>query len=269
MTVLEALRAARVDADIDAREARLLLAHAMHAAEAHILGYPEEQVGEAAYAEFSRLLLRRKKGEPIAYMVGEKEFYGLTLEVTPAVLVPRPETELLVELALQREFSSLADLGTGSGAIAVALKKHRPAARVVAVDASAAALEVARRNAGRHGLAIEFRQGSWLVPLRGERFDLIVANPPYVAAGDAHLGEGDLRHEPPVALTPGDDGLGALRTIVGGAPAKLAPAGWLAVEHGYDQSAAVTALFAEAGFAAIEIRRDLAGIRRVVAGRLG
>ena len=119
MTVLEALRAARVDADIDAREARLLLAHAMHAAEAHILGYPEEQVGEAAYAEFSRLLLRRKKGEPIAYMVGEKEFYGLTLEVTPAVLVPRPETELLVELALQREFSSLADLGTGSGAIAV------------------------------------------------------------------------------------------------------------------------------------------------------
>jgi release factor glutamine methyltransferase len=265
LTILEALRAARTDAEIDAREARLLLARAMHASEPHLLAYPEKQISEAAYAEFSRLVGRRKKGEPIAYIVGEKEFYGLMLEVAPAVLIPRPETELLVELALEREFASAADLGTGSGAVAVALKRHRPAARLVAVDASAAALDLARRNALRHDLQIEFRQGSWLAPLAGERFDLIVANPPYVAAGDLHLAR--LRFEPPAALVSGLDGLDAIREITAAAPAHLAPGGWLLVEHGLHQDLAVRQLLTQAGLEGAQTWPDLAGIPRVSGAR--
>ncbi len=262
MTVDEALRAAGLE---EGGEARLLLARVLRSSEASVVAFPERQLSDAENAGFAALVRRRKSGEPVAYILGEKEFYGLMLEVTPAVLIPRPETELLVEQALEREFSSLADLGTGSGAVALAIKKHRPRARVVAVDASAAALEVARRNAGRHGLDVEFRKGSWLAPLAGARFDLIVANPPYVAAGDPHLAE--LRFEPQEALVSGPDGLDALREIVEAAPRHLAPRGWLFIEHGIGQDGAMRRLLQEAGLEEVRTWPDLAGIPRVSGAR--
>jgi release factor glutamine methyltransferase len=261
LTVHEALACAR----IDAREARLLLAAATGFSEASVLAFPERQLppeGESRYRDF---VSRRAQGEPVAYILGRKEFFGLALAVTPAVLIPRPETELLVELALQGDFSSLADLGTGSGAIALALKKHRPAARVVAVDASAAALAVAERNAVRLGLDIELRHGRWLEPLAGERFDLVVCNPPYVAERDPHLA--DLRWEPREALEAGVDGLDAIRVIAGEAPAHLAHGGRLLLEHGMGQDAAVRALLAAAGLENVRSWPDLAGILRVSGGR--
>lgn len=261
MTVQEALRASA----IEAREARLLLAHVLGTSEAAVVAFPDRLVREAQKAAFDACVLRRKGGEPLAYIVGEKEFYGLALGVDASVLVPRPETERLVELALERRFASLADLGTGSGAVAIAIKKHRPQARVVAVDASAAALEVARRNAGRYALAVEFRHGHWLAPLNGEKFDLIVANPPYVAARDPHLAE--LRFEPQAALVSGADGLDAIREIVGGAPARLADGGWLLLEHGLGQDAAVRRLLEQAGLAEARSWPDLAGIPRVSGAR--
>ena len=261
MTVGEALRSS----GIDAREARLLLGRASGLSEAQILGFPEKEISRDTEAAFATYVQRRKHGEPVAYILGEKEFYGLMLEVAPAVLVPRPETELLVELALARSFSSLADLGTGCGAIAIAVKKQRPAARVVAVDASEAALELARRNARRHGVSLELRKGSWLAPLAGERFEAIVANPPYVAAGDPHLGE--LRFEPELALVSGIDGLDAIREIIGTAPAHLAPGGWLLLEHGIGQDSAVRGLLQEAGLEEGLTWPDLAGIPRVSGAR--
>lgn len=261
MTVGEALRASA----IDAREARLLLARAMGASESQILGFPERRLAQAMASRFAEYVSRRRKGEPLAYIVGEKEFYGLALEVTPAVLVPRPETELLVELALARDFASLADLGTGSGAVALAVKKARPHTRIVAVDASAAALRVARRNAARHELAIDFRLGHWLDPLAGQTFDVIVANPPYVAIGDPHLAE--LRFEPTAALVGGADGLDAIREIIGAAPGYLAPGGSLWLEHGLDQDAAVRQLLTDAGLDDARTWPDLAGIPRVSGAR--
>ena len=261
MTLAQAIRSS----GLAPHEARRLLCHACGLSEAHILGFPEKQIPGAAQQAFVDLLSRRKAGEPLAYIVGEKEFYGLALEVTPAVLIPRPETELLVELALAHDFSSLADLGTGCGAVAVALKRHRPVARVVAVDASAAALAVARRNAGRYGLDIAFREGSWLAPLRGERFDLIVANPPYVAAGDPHLAE--LRFEPQAALVSGADGLDALREIAAMAPAHLTPGGWLLLEHGLGQDPTVRQLLGKAGLEEAQTWPDLSGIPRVSGAR--
>jgi release factor glutamine methyltransferase len=265
LTLQEALRAAGAAAGIDLREARLLLAHAMRSSEAQILAFPEREIAAPMHARFADYASRRRKGEPLAYIVGEKEFYGLPLFVDPAVLIPRPETERLVEIALERQFSSLAELGTGSGAVAIAIKKHRPQARVVAVDASAAALAVARRNAGRHALAVEFRHGHWLAPLDGEKFDLIVANPPYVAAGDPHLAE--LRFEPQAALVSGADGLDAVREIAAGAPAHLADRGWLLLEHGMGQDAAVRRLLEDAGLEEAQSWPDLAGIPRVCGAR--
>jgi release factor glutamine methyltransferase len=265
LTIGEVLRAAGIDAGIDAREARLLLAHAMHCSEAQILAFPDREVPRPAAAAFAEFGRRRRAGEPVAYIVGEKEFYGLAFEVTPAVLIPRAETELLVELALAHEFLSLADLGTGSGAVAVAIKKHRPQARIVAVDESAAALEVARRNASRNGVQIEFRRGWWLAPLAGERFDIIVANPPYVAAGDPHLAE--LRFEPRSALVSGDDGLDAIREIIGAAPLHLVAGGWLLIEHGLGQDTAARRLLGEGGLEESRTWPDLAGIPRVSGAR--
>lgn len=250
---------------LEPREARLLLAHAAGVGEAQILGFPEKELPEGIGARFADHVERRKRGEPLAYIVGEKEFYGLPLFVTPAVLIPRPETELLVELALERDFASLADLGTGSGAVALAIKKHRPGARVVAVDASEAALEVARRNAARLALEVEFRKGSWLAPLVGERFDLIAANPPYVAMGDPHLAQ--LRFEPTAALVSGAEGLEAIREIVAAAPAHLCPGGWLLIEHGIGQDAAVRRLLQDAGLEDSRTWPDLAGIPRVSGAR--
>lgn len=262
MTVGEAL----AQSGIDAREARLLLAAAAGFSEASVIAFPERELPPETQASFAGYLERRLKGEPIAYIVGRKEFFGLELSVNPAVMVPRPETELLVDLALQREFSSLVDLGTGSGAIALAVKRERPRARVVAVEASAAALAVAQRNAVKHGLEIEFRHGRWFEPLAGERFDLILANPPYVAEGDPHLP--DLGFEPRVALTSGSDGLDAIREIAREAPRHLAPGGWLLVEHGMGQDGAVRALLSQAGLEDVDSCPDLARIPRVAAGKV-
>lgn len=262
MTIEEALRSAAVDA----REARLLLAAASGFSEASVMAYPERSLTDETEARFRNFVERRGNGEPVAYILGRKEFYGLELSVNPAVLIPRPETELLVELSLQREFSSVADLGTGSGAIALALKHQRPRARVVAVEASAAALVVAKRNAARLNLEVVFRHGRWLAPLAGERFDLIVSNPPYVAEGDPHLA--DLSFEPAAALVSGPDGLTAIRGIVAAVPPHLAPGGWLLLEHGIGQDAPVRSLLNENGLEEVGTWPDLAGIPRVTGGKV-
>lgn len=251
---------------IDAREARLLLAAATGFSEAAVAAFPERDLPDDVFLSFRKMSERRLLGEPIAYILGRKEFYGLDLAVNPAVLIPRPESELLVDLALEQHAASILDLGTGSGAIALALKRHRPHARVVAVDASAAALAVARRNAVKHGLDIEFRHGRWLEGLGAERFELIVANPPYIAAGDPHLPE--LRFEPGTALVSGADGLDAIREIVRAAPAHLAPGGWLLLEHGQGQEGDVKDLLRAAGFGSPGVWPDLAGIARVSGGKI-
>jgi release factor glutamine methyltransferase len=255
-------------------DAELLLAHVLDTTRASVIARDERELTPEELGDFERLLARRLGGEPLAYLTGSREFWSLELEVTPDVLVPRPETELLVEWCLsfprQRE-SRIFDLGTGSGAIALALAKELPEASVVASDASAAALAVARANARRLRLAnVEFVHGEYFNALdsgcRGnDAFDVIVSNPPYVAEGDPHLA--DLAFEPPLALTSGPDGLDALRAIVAGAPAHLRPGGWLLVEHGATQGPAVRALFARAGFAGVATRRDLAGLERATGGR--
>ena len=262
MTIEQALRTAAVDA----REARLLLAAASGFSEASVVAYPERSLTEETEARFRGYVDRRGKGEPVDYILGRKEFYGLEFAVNPAVLIPRPETELLVELSLEREFSSVADLGTGCGAIALAIKRQRPQARVVAVESSAAALVVAQRNAVKHGLVIEFRHGRWLEPLAGECFDLIVSNPPYVAEGDPHLA--GLAFEPARALVSGPDGLSAIREIVAAAPSHLAPGGWLMLEHGIGQEVTVRTLLAQNGLEEVRTWPDLAGIPRVTGGKV-
>jgi release factor glutamine methyltransferase len=261
LTIAEALGSSA----IDPREARLLLAAATGFSEASVLANAERSLPFSVVRSFEKMASRRAAGEPVAYILGRKEFYGLDLAVNPAVLIPRPETELLVDIALERNFSSVVDLGTGSGAIALALKKHRPKARVVAVESSAAALAVAQRNATKHSLDIEFRHGCWLEAVAGERFDLVVANPPYIAAGDPHLHA--LSFEPLSALVAGADGLDAIREIVRAGPAHLCPGGWLFLEHGMGQDRAVRALLAEAGLEELTSRPDLAGIPRVSGGR--
>lgn len=262
MSVQEALQGS----GLEPREARLLLAEAAGFSQAAVLAFPERNLPEGVVLSFKAMCQRRALGEPVAYILGRREFYGIELQVNPAVLIPRPETELLVELALQREFASVLDLGTGSGAIALALKRQRPKARVVAVEADAAALVVARRNAARHGVQIEFRHGRWMQGLEEAQFDLIVSNPPYVAAGDPHLA--GLRYEPLSALVSGSDGLDAIREIVRQAPAHLAPGGWLLLEHGQGQEDAVKDLLLAAGFGSPGAWPDLAGIARVAGGKL-
>jgi len=257
------LGAARIDAQL------LLL---------HVLGRPGEDRGwliahdgdslaAEAEARFLALCERRLQGEPVAYLTGSREFFGLPLQVDARVLVPRPDTETLVEWALEvlRDHSAprVVDLGTGSGAIALAIQQARPDAVVEAVDRSADALAVAAANARRLGLPVRFHQASWLED--AGRYDLIVSNPPYVREGDEHLAE--LRHEPRQALVAGADGLADLRAIVADAPAHLLPGGWLLLEHGWDQAEAVRALLAARGFADVASRQDLGGIQRCSGGR--
>ena len=262
MTVEQALCAS----SIEPREARLLLAAATGFSEASVIAYPERSLTAETESRFREYLQRRQNNEPVAYILGRKEFYGIELTVNPAVLIPRPETELVVELALQREFSSVVDLGTGSGAIALAIKRHRPKARVLAVEASVAALVVAKRNAARLGLDVEFMHGQWFGPLTGQRLDLIVSNPPYVAEGDPHLA--DLGYEPAQALVSPPDGLSALREISRQARFHLNPGGWLLLEHGRGQESEVRALLRRGGLEALATWPDLAGIPRVTGGKV-
>lgn len=247
-------------------DAELLLAHVLDATRAGVIARDERELTPEQQGDFEQLLARRLAGEPLAYLTGTKEFWSLKLEVTPDVLVPRPETELLVEWGLSLRPSAVLDVGTGSGAIALALARELPGVAIVATDLSPAALAVAARNAVAHRLErVRFEQAN-LFPVEG-RFDLIVSNPPYVAEGDPHLA--DLKFEPALALTSGRDGLDALRALVAGAPQYLRPGGWLLVEHGATQGAAVRALFAAAGFGAVETRRDFAGLERATGGRHG
>lgn len=254
---------------IDPLEARILLAHALQLSRVQLITQSTRTLDANEAARVEDLFRRRLAGEPVAYLVGEREFFGLMLHATPDVLIPRPETELLVELALDRlpQGGRVLDLGTGSGAIAVAIAHARRDAAVTAVDVSAAALAVARRNAERHGARVAFLHGDWYTPLADQRFDLIVANPPYIVAGDPHLSQGDLRFEPVGALTDHADGLSALRTIIGGADKHLETDGWLLMEHGYDQAAAVRALLKQQGFQDAQSWTDLAGIERVSGAR--
>ena len=261
MTVGDALDAS----GLEPREARILLAAATGFSQAAVLAFPERALSAEVAARFAEFAARRRDGEPVAYILGEQEFYGLRLAVNRAVLIPRPETELLVDLALEREFERAADLGAGCGAIALAIKHERPAARVIGVEASAAALEIARRNAVRLGLDVDWRHGRWCEPLGEERYDLIVANPPYVAEGDPHLAA--LAYEPARALVAGADGLDAIRAITAQAPAHLAAGGWLLVEHGIGQGVPVGELLRNAGLRDVQTWRDLARIPRVSGGR--
>lgn len=254
---------------LERQEVRILVMHALNLTRSQLVTQSDRLLTAKEAQNLSQLLRRRINGEPIAYIVGEREFYGLALHVTPDVLIPRPETELLVELSMERlpQNACLLDLGTGSGAIAVAVAHTRPDVAVAAVDQSEAALTIARRNALRHKLKIEFMQSDWYSTVPNRRFNVIAANPPYICVHDIHLKQGDLRFEPISALTDHADGMMALRAIVRGAPDHLVPGGWLLMEHGYDQSAAVRALLVEQGFSEVQSWRDLAGIERVTGGK--
>ena len=269
MTLREALAAAAA-LGVERLDAQLLLLHALGRGpgeRAWLLAHDADPLAEPSFEAFLALARRRADSEPAAYLTGEKEFFGLSLAVDARVLVPRPDTETLVEWAIEllrgHPAPKVIDLGTGSGAIALALQAQRPDAQVEAVDRSAGALEVARANAARLRLPVRFRQASWLDG--AGRYDLVASNPPYVAAGDPHLPA--LRHEPVTALASGPDGLDDLRAIVAAAPAHLVPGGWLLLEHGWDQAEAVRGLLQDAGFVQVRSRPDLAGIPRCSGGR--
>ncbi len=253
-----------------ALEIRILVSHVMGLTRVQLITQSERVLSAAEAEQLTRLFQRRCDGEPIAYLTGEREFFGLSFAVTPAVLIPRPETELLVELALERlpQNGLVLDLGTGSGAIPVAIALTRPDTRVSALDVSAAALEIARANALRHQVEIRYVESDWYAALSAEKFDVITANPPYIVAGDAHLAQGDLRFEPLSALTDHGDGLSALRTIIAGAEGFLKPGGWLLMEHGYDQAQAVRDLLGTTDMQHIQSWRDLAGIERVTGAQI-
>ena len=254
------------------REAEILLGHALDKSRAWLYAHGDDEISDVAAETFRSLLKQRAAGTPVAYLIGHREFWTLKFVVTPAVLIPRPETELLVELALrhipQSEKVDIVDLGTGSGAIALAIASERPQSRVVATDASEEALSVARINAGQLEIGnVEFIRSDWFDGLSRMMFDVIVSNPPYIASNDNHLSQGDLRFEPRDALASGIDGLDAIRDIVRRAPEHLKPGGDLLIEHGFDQGAAVRELFAQSGFVDISTSRDSEARERVTSGR--
>ena len=258
---------------LDRLDAQWLLAHVLGHDRTWLLAHSDQVLSAAQAHAFAALVSRRAAGEPFAYLVGEREFHGLTLQVGPTVLVPRPDTETLVDWALElltTDLGSLAapeviDLGTGSGAIALAVKHRHPAAQVTALDASPAALAQAQANAQSLNLTVAFHASDWWQAMAGRRFALALSNPPYIAEGDAHLAT--LTHEPQMALTSGPDGLDAIRRILAHAPAHLLPGAWLLLEHGWDQAAAVRALLRTAGFEAVATRRDLGQQERCSGGR--
>jgi release factor glutamine methyltransferase len=271
-TIAAALSDARQK--IDRLDAEALLAHLLQKERSYLRAWPEQTLDETLLARFNDLVVRRQQGEPLAYLTGWREFWSLLLQVSPATLIPRPETELLVEEALkiipQDANWRIADLGTGAGAIALAIASERPDCEVVATDISPAALEVAQANAERLNLNhVVFRHGSWHEALKpDERFHLIASNPPYVAADDAHLQHDGLPSEPQTALTPGDDGLAAIRIIIEQMQSHLREPGWLLLEHGYDQGAEVRALLQQQGYSEVITRRDLGNNERMTQGRL-
>ncbi len=257
----------RVKRRVPRLDARLLMQHLLGITHAQFLADPDRRLSGEELEAFLSLILRRERGEPVAYLVGEKDFYSRSFRVTPDVLIPRPDTELIVTLALKRlktlAWPRVLDLGTGSGAIAVTIACEHPEAAVLAVDVSSEALAVARGNADRLGGRVSFLQSDWFAALGDEQFDLVVANPPYVAARDPHLLQDGLPFEPDLALTDGGDGLSCIRRIVGDAPRHLLPGGWLLIEHGYDQAAAVRALLGDGPYAEIATWQDLSGVDRV------
>jgi release factor glutamine methyltransferase len=269
VTIAQAL----AEAALDAVDARVLLRHVLAVDAAYLVAHDRDVLSPAHEKAFSALISRRRAGEPVAYITGTREFFGLEFQVTPAVLIPRPETELLVEWALTQidagGATTVLDLGTGSGCVAIAIAHECPQARVIALDCSDAALAIAESNARRHGAGnVCFRSGDWFGAVAGERFDVIVGNPPYIAAGDGHLTSGDLRFEPAGALASGHDGLDAIRLIVAAALRYLNDGGCIALEHGYDQAARCRDLLAAAGFGRVFSSRDLAGIERLSGGCL-
>jgi release factor glutamine methyltransferase len=255
-------------------DSELLLASVLNKPRSYLFTWPDQSLTDEQENRFLALLERRTSGEPLAYILGNREFWSMPLKVSPGTLIPRPDTELLVEQALQllpeHETHRVLDLGTGSGAIALAIASERPMAYIVATDQSVDALTIARENANQHDFDnLKFIHGSWFSPLPGEiRFDLIVSNPPYIAEDDPHLLQGDLPSEPRSALVSGADGLDDIRHIIGQAPQYLVHGGYLILEHGYDQGEAVRTLFHDAGFLEVNTRRDLAGQDRVTQGHL-
>lgn len=266
-TRLDGLSASpRVDADI-------LLSHVLGKPRSWLMARPEAMLSDRQQEDYHALIEARATGVPVAYLTGYREFWSHSFRVTPATLIPRPETEHLIEAALERlpahRACRIADLGTGSGIIALTLALARPDCGVIASDVSAAALAVAADNAARLAADnVEFRLGDWFAAIRGMRFDLIASNPPYIAGADTHLARGDLRHEPALALTPGPGGLEAIETLIAGASDHLEVGGWLIIEHGYDQGAAVRDLFTRHGYTDIAALDDLGGQPRVAAARL-
>ncbi len=252
-------------------DAEVLLAHALQQPRSYLYAWPKRVLTVHEQATFDELVAQRRRGVPVAYLTGTREFWSLPLRVTAATLIPRPETELLVELALEKlvhkPHAAIADLGTGSGAIALALANAMTMARVVGTDISAACLDVARENAERLGLKVGWRQGDWCLALAKDRFDLIIANPPYVCNGDPLLQASDLRHEPLFALAAGEHGLDAIGIIAHQARAHLVDCGWLILEHGYDQGPAVVDLLRGLGYADCRDYSDYAGISRACAAR--
>lgn len=267
-----AAAAQRLPGDEARLEAEVLLLHVLGKPRAWLYAHALDELTPDERDGFDALVRRRADGEPVAYLTGSREFWSLPLRVTPATLIPRADTERLVELALERlpedRAVDVADLGTGSGAIALAVASERPLARVVATDASEAALAVARDNATRNAIPnVEFARGSWFAAVPGRRFDLVASNPPYIEAGDAHLEQGDLRFEPRSALAAGEDGLDDIRRIVAAATSHLNTGGWLLLEHGHEQGDAVRVLLVQAGFDEVATWQDLGGRDRVSGGR--
>lgn len=252
-------------------EAEILLCHLLKISRAQLYTWPERELTDQEANDFFDLIYQRQQGQPIAYLTGEREFWGLNLQVNPNTLIPRADTETLVEIALQKATAyaqpKLLDLGTGSGAIALALASELNQAEIHAVDYSADALTIAKNNAKRLNLAVQFHQGSWFEPVVDQDFDIIVSNPPYIESSDPHLNQGDLRFEPSQALASGTDGLDDLRVIIAQAKTHLNPRGWLMVEHGYNQAQAVADLFQQSSYHAIELITDLAGQPRVTIGQ--
>ncbi|QBZ82353.1 Release factor glutamine methyltransferase [Hydrogenovibrio crunogenus] len=270
-TAKQQLKAA--SSDSVALDAELLLSFVLQKNRTYLYTWPEKPLSQAEHTQYFDLISCREQGHPVAHLIGNREFWGMNFRVTPDTLIPRPDTEILVETALaimasnNNQAWSFLDLGTGSGAIACAIKASHPACEATAVDFQANALAVAQQNAKQHHLMIHFKQGSWFDPVKGQSFDLIVSNPPYIEEQDPHLNEGDVRFEPLTALTSGKDGLDDIRFIIEHAPTYLNPKGWLLIEHGYNQHEAVQQLLKVQGFKAIETRLDYGQNPRVTLGQ--